>query len=657
MSVQAGVWNFDGKPVDAKLLDGISDSVRHQGPDGEFRYTKKSLAMLYRPFHTTAESRREKQPYFSRRRFILTWDGRLDNREELIAELRHDLRSEPTDVAIVAAAFDRWESHCFRHFFGDWAVSVWKPKEHELIFAIDYMAIRHIFYYLQRDKIWWSTDLAPLVLLSGDQFHVDERYVSGYFANEPDAHLTPYAEIREVPAGQFVVIRKGSAVVERYWRFSPRSRIRYKTDGEYEEHFRHVFRQSVRRRLRSDSPILAELSGGLDSSSIVCMADDILAKQGAQTTRLDTLSFYDKTEPLGDDWSYFPKIEEKRGRVGAHIDVGKLGIAATPLEYTQFNPLPGYLGYERNLEIERAAIVRSGGYTRVLSGIGGDEFLGGVPDPTAHLADLIVQFKLVKLGQQLIAWSLVKRRPWSHLLWQALTDLLPPSLGQYFIQQARVEPWLNKNFAGRTQLAARALDVDEHFGMLLPTRRSLTAGVLLMARKLAKWRPPLLALEEICYPYLDQDLIEFVLSIPANQLLRPGERRSLMRRALFGIVPEKILSRRTKHLGARTPVVMLEKNMPELQAAFRLPISSNMGYINAYRFLEVVGKARNGIPVPIARLLRAVSLEFWLRDMAFRRLIDPSTLGSSTSAATSRNGHSSHAQIPGVLRKPNPGSF
>ena len=87
MSVQAGIWNFDGRPVDRKLLENLSDSLRQQGPDGESRYVDGSVALLYRPFHTTAESRREKQPYISRRGFILTWDGRLDNREVLIAEL------------------------------------------------------------------------------------------------------------------------------------------------------------------------------------------------------------------------------------------------------------------------------------------------------------------------------------------------------------------------------------------------------------------------------------------------------------------------------------------------------------------------------------------------------------------------------------------
>src|SRR5437764_204781 len=106
MSVQAGSWNFDGRPVDRKLLADFSESLKQQGPDGESSYVEGSTAMLYRPFHTTAESRREKQPHFSRRGFVLTWDGRLDNRDDLIAEFRDYLEADPTDVEIVAAAFD-----------------------------------------------------------------------------------------------------------------------------------------------------------------------------------------------------------------------------------------------------------------------------------------------------------------------------------------------------------------------------------------------------------------------------------------------------------------------------------------------------------------------------------------------------------------------
>ena len=623
MSVQAGIWNFDGRPVDRKLLENLSQSLRQQGPDGESYYVDNSIALLYRPFHTTAESRREKQPYTSNQRFIFTWDGRLDNREVLIADLRSDLDASPTDLAIFAAAFDRWDTDCFRRIVGDWAVSVWKPEHRELLFAADYMGIRHFFYYLKNDRVWWSTDLSPLVLLAGDKFHVDDDYVAGYFAHDPDAHLTPYREIREVPPGHFVSVRNGSACVKRYWRFSALSRIRYKTDREYEDHFRHVFRESVRRRLRSDSPMLAELSGGLDSSSIVCMADDILSKEGAQTPRVDTLSYYDKTEPHGDDWIYFRKIEEKRGRVGSHIDASKLGTAPASLEYTEFSPLPGYLASGRHLEAERAAVVQGGGYRVVLSGIGGDEFLGGIPNPTAHLADLIVQLNFISLARQLVAWSLVKRRPWTHLLWQASVSLLPPSLGQYLIKEARVEPWIDKGFAKRTKLAIHLLDVDEHFGMWLPTRRSYVGGVLLMANKLAKWKSSSMALEESRYPFLDQGLLEFILSIPASQLLRPGERRSLMRRSLADLVPHEILSRKTKQFGARTPLVALEKSWDDVQTAFDSPVSADLGYVNRAHFLEQLRVASNGKEVHLARLARTISLELWLRDLLSRRLIDP----------------------------------
>jgi asparagine synthase (glutamine-hydrolysing) len=629
MSVQAGIWNFDGRPIDRERLAQISESLKHQGPDGESCYVDGSVALLYRPFHTTAESRREKQPYFSHRGYILTWDGRLDNRDELIPELRSELEANPTDVAVVAAAFDRWETDCFRRIFGDWAISIWRPEQHELLFATDYMAIRHIFYYLKKDRIWWSTDLSPLVLLSNNTFQIEDNYVAGYFAHSPDSHLTPYSEIRQVPPGQFVRVRNEWAFVERFWRFSPKSRIRYKTDAEYEEHFRHVFRQSVQRRLRSDSPILAELSGGLDSSSIVCMADDILAKDGVEMPRLDTLSYYDKTEPSGDDWNYFQKIEAKRGRVGIHIDGSTLGSSPASLRCEEFCPLPGGLGSATKLGAERADAVRGGGYRAVLSGFGGDEFTGGVPDPRAQLADLIVQFKFVSMAKQLVAWSLVKRRPWIQLLWQSATDVLPASLGHYFAKEAKIEPWIREDFAKRTRLAIRQSDVDEHFGLWLPTRRSYIAGVLVMANNMAKLTAPVQAFEEARYPFLDQTLIEFLLSIPADQLLRPGERRSLMRRSLVGIVPRDILSRRTKQVGERIHMLILEKYWDELHTIYQTSLSSRLGYIDEARLMKTICDARDGKSVSLVRVLWTISLEYWLRGLAARGLLHTPAASSS----------------------------
>jgi asparagine synthase (glutamine-hydrolysing) len=144
-----------------------------------------------------------------------------------------------------------------------------------------------------------------------------------------------------------------------------------------------------------------------------------------------------------------------------------------------------------------------------------------------------------------------------------------------------------------------------------------------MANNLAKLTAPVQAFEEARYPYLDQTLIEFLLSIPADQLLRPGERRSLMRRSLVGIVPQEILSRRTKQVGERTPMLILEKCWDELQDIYQASFSSRLGYIHEAQLMKTICDAHAGKSVSLVRVLWTISLEYWLRDLAGRGLFAP----------------------------------
>jgi asparagine synthase (glutamine-hydrolysing) len=621
MSVQAGILDFDGRPIDPGLVTELSKSLELQGPDSEKFYIDGSAGLLYRAFHTTGESWHENQPCFSRRGSVLLWDGRLDNREELIDILGTDLPPGPTDVAIVAAAYDRWQDGTFARLVGDWAVSLWKPEDREVVLAVDYLSVRHIFYMIRNNRITWATDINPLVLLSGERFRINDEYIAGYLAHDPDGHLTPYCDIQQVPPGHFVRVKSGKASKYRHWSLTRRSSIRYNSDCEYEQHFLQLFRQSVRRRLRADTPVLAELSGGVDSSSIVCMADDILAKEGAQASALDTLSCYDTTEPDGDDSVYFPKIEEQRGKVGFHIDCGKAQCRTASYQISKFVGFPGPLGNRRELEVERAAIIRGGNYRVVLSGIGGDEFMGAIPDPRSQLADLIVCLKAVDLIKQLWAWALVKRQPMISLLWQSTMILLPTAMRQFLGNTPKTEPWIETDFSRRTGLGARLIGGCERLGFGLPTRRSYIGGLLLMANSMAKRTPPELAVEELRYPYLDQNLIEFILAIPADQMLRPGERRSLMRRALRDLVPAEILERRTKQVGARTPAITLDRNLAELRTLFISPLSSRFGYIDPVALLTTIEEGRHGKPVNLIRLRKAIALEVWLQGLSVRELL------------------------------------
>src|SRR5690242_12311465 len=103
MSIHAGIWNFDQTPIQSPLLEDFSRLTAEYGPDGEANHIESFLAMLFRSFHTTPESRLEIQPYLSRAGRILTWDGRLDNRDEISRFLDASTpAAHRTDVAIVA---------------------------------------------------------------------------------------------------------------------------------------------------------------------------------------------------------------------------------------------------------------------------------------------------------------------------------------------------------------------------------------------------------------------------------------------------------------------------------------------------------------------------------------------------------------------------
>ena len=293
------------------------------------------------------------------------------------------------------------------------------------------------------------------------------------------------------------------------------------------------------------------------------------------------------------------------------------------LEFREFYPFPGALGVSNELYDERSNAVRKSGCRVVLSGLGGDEFMGGIPDPRALLGDLIVQCRLFRLvapprGMELDQAAAMDAPSVEFRGRRVAGD----TRANIWFRKGKLETWYQADFARRTRLKYRQAAASETFGFWLPTRRSLIGGVQAMASNLAKMFAATTVLEETTYPYLDQNVIEFVLATPADQWLRPGERRSLMRRALAGIVPAEILARRSKQFAARTPAVMLDQHWGEIQAVYCASISSRLGYVDDAELLKIMSDLRAGKTVPLVRVLWTISLEFWLRELAARGLLE-----------------------------------
>jgi len=628
MSVQFGRWNFDGKPVSRDYLEKAKASIAPYGPDDAGSYLKGNISIVYHAFHSTKESRREAQPHVTASGAILTWDGRLDDRADLIQQLRDVLTIGSTDVEIVAAAYEYWGSDCLPMLIGDWALSLWDPHTRSLILARDPIGTRHLYYTFDDKQVTWSTILDPLVLFAGKTFTLCEEYIAGWFSFFPATHLTPYVGIHAVPPSSFVLLRPGKHTVSKYWDFDPDKRIRYRTDAEYEEHFRVVFAEAVRRRLRSDSPILAELSGGVDSSSIVCMADTIIARGDAETPRLDTVSYYNDSEPNWNERPYFTKVEEKRDRTGCHIDVGTEKYFVFDFEIDHFAATPGASGPLLRAARQFAECMTSQGNRVVLSGIGGDEVTGGVPTPTPELEELLARGHFRMLAHQLKVWALNKRRPWFHLFFEAARGFFPPALVGV-PKHKRPAPWLNPAFVKRNRAALQGYENRLTLFGPLPSFQGNLFSLDVLRRQLACIPPPSDVPHEKLYPYLDRSLLEFTFAVPREQLVRPGQRRSLMRRALVGIVPGELLNRRRKAYVARAPRAAISTEWASLVEMSQNMVSQSLGIVDPHLLRDAFRDTREGKMISIIVLMRTISLEFWLRRLQRSQLMTYMTSESS----------------------------
>jgi asparagine synthase (glutamine-hydrolysing) len=612
MSAILGRWSFDQQDRRNDCLAGMDSSIAPLGPDRLGSYVSEETKIFFHEFRTTPES--TEQPLVTSQGAVVCFDGRLDNREELIAALGC-LDSGCADALIVGAAYQRWHEDCFARLIGDWALSIWNPRERAVLLAKDSVGIRHLYFLLDSSSLCWSTALEPLVLLARNSLALDEEYLAGLLSRFPAPDRTPFAAIEAVSPASFVRIGVRKKSVHRYWDFDPGKQIRYRQDSEYEDHFRELFSKSIRRRLRSNAPVAAELSGGIDSTSIVSMADLVRKVECACPGPVKTVSYYDDSEPDWDERPYFTLVERKRGISGCHINAAGGETLFREYHGRQFPATP-WSGLEP-LPMENlfASYLASSGCRVLLSGLGGDQVLGGVPTALPELADLLSRTQVVRFAAQSIDWALAERTTVWHLIANTVRPFLPrpASLAS---PSFRTPGWIRPQFAKRNEKALTGYRPRLRvFGGRPSFQENLIAldGV---RRELAA-RPP--SPDPLCerrYPYLDRDLLEFIYAVPREQLLRPGERRSLMRRALAGIVPDPVLHRRRKAVVTRrSRAAFLSNSVARANLAQEM-LSDSIGVIDAGLFRKALDDSVHDREAQIVPLLRVLALEGWLRALA-----------------------------------------
>jgi asparagine synthase (glutamine-hydrolysing) len=567
------------------------------------------VGMAEQPSASHEPSQVESGSYADRQGNLLAFDGRLDNSRDLRNELGLD--SYVSDSAVILTAFHRWRERCFARLTGDWALALWSAADEVLYLARDHAGSRTLYLHLGAEEVTWSTYLETL-LARDPSVCVSRTYVASYMSGLQLRDLTPYDSIRSVPPGHHVAIANGRCTTTTHWSPSSVKEITLSNDAEYESAFLALFAQAVRRRADRSGTVLAELSGGMDSTSIVCMSDHLRRHEHTGEPLLDTVSYFDDDEVSLDERRYFSITEATRGKVGTHLQ-----MSFSERTFRRHDPtkgrylLPGAdsLSIVREGQFHDAVWYR--GYRSLLSGIGGDELLGGVPDPKPELAIYLGRAECGRLIQQSVAWSLTDRSPMIGTLLSSLSYL-----GQlYGLRRgsATLPSWLSPDSRDITRTIERARTFPhpwEYTAQQLINERTWWA----IMETLPHLFPRLMARPEYRYPFLDKDLVSFLLAIPRSQLLRPNRRRSLMRRALVGIVPHDILERKAKAFQIRGAMHALRDAASALHTLFRESRLVEAKCVEGDAFRSALRQTCEGNASQMRTVLRTIAMELWLQS-------------------------------------------
>jgi asparagine synthase (glutamine-hydrolysing) len=623
MSGIAGIFFRDGRPVESARLQKMSAAMAHRGPQGEGVWTRGSAGFAHRQLHTCPEGVQERQPLADRAgELCLVFDGRIDNREELFSALTisQDAWGSISDTVLLLAAYRNWGEDCAAKLLGDFAFAVWDAANQRVFCARDAMGIKPFYYYLDEKKLIFASEIQA-VLASAEidpkpNFPLLARHLTGDFG---DVGQTRHANVLRLPARHSLSVMAGTFAKRKYWDFDPARSVRYKTDAEYAEQFREIFSTAVRDRLRSRTPVGARLSGGLDSSSVVCVAEREMRERGEMTPALETFS--NVFEGLGcDERSYIEAVIAESGAT-PNIFTFQPENHETPSRFAEMFPDNLYHpGMSVNVAMCRNMQER--GFHVAFEGIGGDELLA---PGCQHVTDLVAQRKWEEAWREMKAidaQSGFSKRDlaYSYALLPFVPGFVKPILRPLhrLMRGKPAESCVREDFP-------KKMGVEKRSNGRTPPRYKTRAQQKIYDVLYSGWNA-LIAVEEIesfnarfgievRYPFLDRRVADFVIALPAAQRWR-GQSKFILREAMRGIVPEAV---RTRHGKAEfSPVIRQEltgANSANIRAAFESSLLAEAGMLDRAKLLHLFDshKARPNHR-DAGRLVFLAGMEMWFRQ-------------------------------------------
>src|SRR4051812_38140446 len=593
----------------------MAQSMHHRGPDSRGVFAADGVALASCRLAVIDPRPEGKQPVATEDGLVqLVYNGEVYNYRELRAELEpkgYRFRTA-TDTEVVLRAYEEWGERCVERFNGMWALAIWDGRRDRLFCSRDRFGVKPFYYRLDGSRLVFASELKAFRHDPGTRLQANLPVVRDYLELSRIDHTdeTFFDGIRQLPPAHSLVFDEHGLRLSRHWTLEPRPA----PAGDPAPLVRELFFDSVRLRLRSDVAVGTCLSGGMDSSTLVCVAAALLRDEADAAEslrgRLETFTAW-FPDPGLEERPYAEAVAE---HTGAHphwitFDAEQLVSDLPSIVESQDEPF-GSTSIAAQWYVMKAA--REAGITVMLDGQGSDEVFAGYGTFFGErFADLLRGGRLRALAHETSAY-------------RHETGASPVGVAAQLVRAFAREP-LERILRPRLS-GARAL-VHPHLRAHGPSPVEHANGFPdLLRRRLAlmiarRGLPELLHSEdcnsmahsiEARVPFLDYRFVELVFSLGGEQLIADGRTKAVLRRGAGGPLPGAGGGRGSK-LGFPTPESrFLREAVGDMAAdVFASQPFRQRGWVDAGAAQALLRRHRAGEADAPYELWRALNTELW----------------------------------------------
>ncbi|MBV8955372.1 MAG: asparagine synthase (glutamine-hydrolyzing) [Solirubrobacterales bacterium] len=619
----AGKIDFSG-PVDAELLHRMCAAMTHRGPDARGVWVDRGVGLGMQRLAIIDVAGGE-QPIFNEDETIaLVMNGEIYNFPDLRERLvrRGHRFSSHVDTEVLVHLYEDHGEDLVHHLRGMFAFALWDSRRRKLFCARDRVGKKPLFWARKGSRVWFASEIGALLQDSEIDRAIDPAAIDAYLAYQYVPHpMSAFREIRKLPPACTLSVTEQGETINRYWSLDFSRKLDAMPQPELEQQLRAHLRVATRIRLMSEVPLGAFLSGGIDSSAVVAA----MAEQLSEPVKTFSISFSDQDF---DEIRYARMVAEQFGTDHHEFRVEPEALAIMPKmarHYGEPFADPAAIPSFYLAELTRRHV------TVALNGDGGDECFAGyaryfATDRASRLDWLPGTLKwaaprlaaLLPRGAAMYSTPARIRRlsarlaetpdtRWISYMSVFDSDARSRILSRGFRSQLEdsttddviLTPWHQSTAAERID---RLLDVDSN--TYLPGALLVKIDIATMAHSV-----------EARSPFLDQELMQFAASLPAELKLRGRDGKHILKSAMRGILPDEILDR--KKMGFGVPLVSWFRNeLRDLPQEILLdPGAVERGYFNRREIERVIHEHQHSQADHSYRLWALLQLEMWHRTV------------------------------------------